>query len=148
MVSYWKICDMCTHKILYVIQQTYKENPVCWGLGYMLEIQSRITLLHARSVTSVVSDRLWPYWLKPTRFLCPWDSQGKNAGVGCHALLWGYSSPRHQTWVSGIGGWNLNGWDTKEDQINHMPKLFTSTLFLKAKDLKVIKNDHPQGCVE
>ena len=22
-------------------------------------------------------------------FLCPWDSPGKNTGVGCHALLWG-----------------------------------------------------------
>ena len=22
-------------------------------------------------------------------FLCPWDSPGKNAGVGCHALLQG-----------------------------------------------------------
>ena len=26
---------------------------------------------------------------KPTRFLCPWDSPGKNTGVGCHALLQG-----------------------------------------------------------
>ena len=24
---------------------------------------------------------------KPTRFLCPWDSPGKNTGVGCHFLL-------------------------------------------------------------
>ena len=24
-----------------------------------------------------------------TRFLCPWDSPGKNTGVGCHALLQG-----------------------------------------------------------
>ena len=23
------------------------------------------------------------------RLLCPWDSPGKNAGVGCHALLQG-----------------------------------------------------------
>ncbi|XP_061239885.1 microtubule-associated protein 9 isoform X5 [Bos javanicus] len=27
-------------------------------------------------------------WL-PTRLLCPWDSPGKDAGVGCHALLHG-----------------------------------------------------------
>ena len=27
--------------------------------------------------------------LQPTRLLCPWDSPGKNTGVGCHALLWG-----------------------------------------------------------
>ena len=25
----------------------------------------------------------------PARFLCPWDSPGKNTGVGCHALLQG-----------------------------------------------------------
>ena len=25
--------------------------------------------------------------LLPTRLLCPWDSPGKNTGVGCHALL-------------------------------------------------------------
>ena len=24
---------------------------------------------------------------KPTRFPCPWDSPGKNTGVGCHFLL-------------------------------------------------------------
>ena len=24
-----------------------------------------------------------------TRLLCPWDSPGKNTGVGCHALLQG-----------------------------------------------------------
>ena len=27
----------------------------------------------------------------PTRFLCPWDSPGKNTGVGCHDLLQGIS---------------------------------------------------------
>ena len=26
---------------------------------------------------------------KSTRLLCPWDSPGKNTGVGCHALLQG-----------------------------------------------------------
>ena len=28
-------------------------------------------------------------WIGPTRFLCSWDSPGKNTGVGCHFLLWG-----------------------------------------------------------
>ena len=28
-----------------------------------------------------------PYGLSSTRLLCPWDSPGKNTGVGCHALL-------------------------------------------------------------
>ena len=30
---------------------------------------------------------LWPYGLQPTRLPCPWDSPGKNTGVGCHFLL-------------------------------------------------------------
>ena len=32
---------------------------------------------------------LRPHGLKPSRLLCPWDSPGKNTGVGCHALLQG-----------------------------------------------------------
>ena len=36
-----------------------------------------------------MSDSLWPHGLQPVRLLCPWDSPGKNAGVGCHALLQG-----------------------------------------------------------
>ena len=35
----------------------------------------------------VVSDFLQPHGLYPTRFLCPWNSPGKNTGVGCHFLL-------------------------------------------------------------
>ena len=38
---------------------------------------------------SLVSSSLWPHGLSPTRLLCPWDSPGKNTGVGCHALLEG-----------------------------------------------------------
>ena len=38
-------------------------------------------------VTSVVSDSVWPHRWQPNRLLCPWDSPGKNTGVGCHILL-------------------------------------------------------------
>ena len=30
---------------------------------------------------------LRPHRRPPTRLLCPWDSPGKNTGVGCHFLL-------------------------------------------------------------
>ena len=30
---------------------------------------------------------LRPHRWQPTRLLCPWDSPGKNTGVGCHFLL-------------------------------------------------------------
>ena len=38
-------------------------------------------------VASVVSDSVRPHRRQPTRLLCPWDSPGKNTGVGCHCLL-------------------------------------------------------------
>ena len=34
-----------------------------------------------------MSDSVRPYRRQPTRLLCPWDSPGKNTGVGCHFLL-------------------------------------------------------------
>jgi len=36
---------------------------------------------------SVVSDSVWPHRWQPTRLRCPWDSPGKNTGVGFHFLL-------------------------------------------------------------
>ena len=38
---------------------------------------------------SVVSDSLWLHGLKPSRLLCPWNSPGKNSGLGCPFLLLG-----------------------------------------------------------
>ena len=34
-----------------------------------------------------MSDSVQPHGLQPTRLLRPWDSPGKNTGVGCHFLL-------------------------------------------------------------
>ena len=45
-------------------------------------------LQHARPpCPSVVSNSVRPHRRQPTRLLCPWDSPGKNTGVGCHFLL-------------------------------------------------------------
>ena len=41
----------------------------------------------AAAVTSVVSDSVLPRRQQPTRLPRPWDSPGKNTGVGCHFLL-------------------------------------------------------------
>ena len=35
----------------------------------------------------MVSDSVRPHRWQPTRLPCPWDSSGKNTGVGCHFLL-------------------------------------------------------------
>ena len=38
-------------------------------------------------VASVVSDSVRPHRRQPTKLPHPWDSPGKNTGVGCHFLL-------------------------------------------------------------
>ena len=40
-----------------------------------------------RCITSVVSDSVRSHRRQPTRLRRPWDSPGKNTGVGCHFLL-------------------------------------------------------------
>ena len=59
----------------------YLENNKCglsnyWVCSRMLSFQSCLTLLRH-------------YGLQPARFLCPWDSLGKNTGVDLRALLQG-----------------------------------------------------------
>ena len=34
-----------------------------------------------------MSDSVWPHRWQPTRLPHPWDSKGKNTGVGCHFIL-------------------------------------------------------------
>ena len=38
---------------------------------------------------SVMSNSLRPHRLRSARLLCPWNSPGKNTGVGCHTLIQG-----------------------------------------------------------
>ena len=59
--------------------------------GHLIKIcclNERRTVLSSVSC-SVVSDCLCPHGLKPTRFLWPWNSPGKNIGMGCRFLLQG-----------------------------------------------------------
>ena len=56
-------------------------KTVCCRLHSILKLCAR--------ACSVVSNSLWLCGLEPARLLCPWDSPGKNTGVGCHFLLQG-----------------------------------------------------------
>ena len=60
-----------------------------------------------------MSDSLWPHELQLGRLLCPWDSPGKNTGVGCHALLQGI----FPTQVSCIAGRLFTIWATREGSV-------------------------------
>ena len=43
----------------------------------------------AKSLQSCITLCDWPHRWQPTRLSLPWDSPGKNTGVGCHFLLQG-----------------------------------------------------------
>ena len=49
--------------------------------------KTTITTSAAAAAKSLQSDSVWPHRRKPTRLPRPWDSPGKNTGVGCHFLL-------------------------------------------------------------
>ena len=55
--------------------------------GYFPLILLYNLTIAAAAVASVVSDSVWPHRWQPTRLPRPWDSPGKNTGVGCHFLL-------------------------------------------------------------
>ena len=50
-----------------------------------LSVASDIAAAAAKSLQYCPTVR--PHRRQPTRLLCPWDSPGKNTGVGCHFLL-------------------------------------------------------------
>ena len=73
-------------------------NIVCtwpvWHSGILLRVLSFLFIflwfLEVGSVMCFSRVQLFsPAWIIAIRLLCPWDSPGKNTGVGCHALLQG-----------------------------------------------------------
>ena len=71
-VAYYSL--ICTFPFVYAsvnVSVIYQRNcVVCVSLSFM-------------------SDSATSWIITPARLLCPWDSPGKNTGVGCHALLQG-----------------------------------------------------------
>ena len=64
-----------------------------------------------------MSNTLWRYGLQPARQLCPWDSPGKNTGVGCHFLLLGiFPAQGSNPHLSRLLHWRriLSHWVTRE----------------------------------
>ena len=63
------------------------QLPLLGNCRRSLFVHLFLACLLACCVASVVSDPVRPHGLQPTRLLHPWDSSGKNTGVGCHFLL-------------------------------------------------------------
>ena len=62
--------------------------------------QDWVTELNWIEVAAAVCDSLHHYGQQPTSLLCPWDSPGKNTGVGCCFLLRGSFPTGDRTYVS------------------------------------------------
>ena len=99
------------------------------GCRCLLRSESLRLLKKSESVShSVVSNCLQPYRLKPARLFCPWDSPGKNTGVGYHALLQGMfptqgSNPR----LLGLLHWQVGSLllvPPRKPLMNGSPSLF------------------------
>ena len=58
------------------------------------------TAAAATAVTSVESNSVGPHRWQPTRLPRPWDSPGKNTGVGCHLLLQCMKVKMHESEVA------------------------------------------------
>ena len=59
-----------------------------------------IKFMRVCEVISVMSQSLQPYGLQPNRFLCPWDSIGKNTEVD--AMPYSRESSWHRDWTGRI----------------------------------------------
>ena len=77
---FWHVPFWCLSQILKVLLRSLHSG---------LSVLQRCVSSSLSESRSVASDSLWPRGLQPTRLLCPWNSSGKNTGVGCHALLHG-----------------------------------------------------------
>ena len=81
------------------IQTPVWEDATCCGAtkpecnNYALEACTLDPVLrNKRKVKVLVTHScptLWTRWTVAPRLLCPWNSPGKNTGVGCHSLLQG-----------------------------------------------------------
>ena len=67
-----------------------RGKEVGWGINWEIGIDT-YTHIHTASAAAakslVVSDSVRPQRRQPTRLPHPWDSPGKNTGVGYHFLL-------------------------------------------------------------
>ena len=78
-IGTWNFRSMNQGKLEVVKQEMVRVNINILGI-------SELKWTVMGEFNSVVSDSLRPRGLYPTRLLCPWDSPGKNTGVGCHFL--------------------------------------------------------------
>ena len=75
--------------IITYLEPDILECEVKWALGSITtnKASGGDGIPVAAAAASVVSNSVRPQRRQPTRLPHPWDSPGKNTGVGCHFLL-------------------------------------------------------------
>ena len=69
------------------IQYRIVEGDAMRQKRRQIKIRWRVIMHCCCQVASVAPDSVRPHRQQLTRLPCPWDSPGKNTGVGCHFLL-------------------------------------------------------------
>ena len=109
------------------LQCSCLENPrdggAWWAAVYgVAQSRTRLKWLSIVSISrSLVSNSLRPHGLKPARLLCPWDSPGKNTGVGCHFFLQGIFLTQGWSLCLLHCRWVLYHWATREASCTPLP---------------------------
>ena len=68
-------------------KQSSRGSEGCWFARHVDKAINRIFFPCCCQVASVMSNSVQPHRRQPTRLRRPWDSPGKNTGVGWHFLL-------------------------------------------------------------
>ena len=89
MLSSTKPKSLESIRIFHGLAPTFRTLNQQWLQPVLLKLyciqQLLITAAAAKSL--IVSNSVRPHTRQPTRLPHPWDSPGKNTGVGCHFLL-------------------------------------------------------------
>ena len=82
----WQILFSLVPKLLWMVTAAVKLKDAC-SLAETLWQTYCCCCCCCCSVASVMSDFVRPHREQPAKLPSPWDSPGKNTGVGCHFLL-------------------------------------------------------------
>ena len=81
-------------------------------------------------VAAPALSRVWLCVTPWTRLLCPWDSPGKNTGVGCHLLLQGVFMTQGSNLC-------LLRWQVNSLPLNHLGKTIISYYYKTSSNIRI-----------